>query len=471
MTETTVFTRLRKSIGTIRFRITALAVLAVVVVLVTASTALVVAQRRLLTENLDDALEQRAGEIESLVVDGRLPSVLTGIDEDTVAQVVTADGEVLAATPNFTGQRVMARPIAESPPHTIEDLPVDPPHATDRYRLLVTEADGSGGSAYVYTAGLLEDVDESTAVLARSVLVVVPAAAALLGLVVWWLVGRTLRPVEAIRREVAEIGGSDLRRRVPVPDTDDEIARLARTMNDMLVRVDAAAERQRRFIADASHELRSPLARIRSELEVDLAHPEEADFARSHRSVLEETTGLQRLVDDLLHLARSDAGVTTSVRHEPVDLDDIVLRNVQWLRAARNGTIDISGVTAAQVVGDVDQLNRAVANLIDNAARHARSKITITLAEHDGEAVLTVADDGPGIPPEQHERVFERFTRLDDARAAATGGTGLGLAIVRDVVERHHGSVVIDPEYRVGARFIVTLPVAANGSPVRRAGS
>jgi signal transduction histidine kinase len=459
-----VFTRLRKSMGTIRFRITALAVLAVVVVLVAASIALVVAQRRLLTENLDDALEQRAGEIESLVTDGRLTSVLTGIDEDTVAQVVTADGEVLAATPNFTGQPVMARPVAASPPRTIEELPVDPPHATDRYRLLVTEADGSGGPTYVYIAGLLEDVDESTAVLAQSVMVVVPAAAALLGLVVWWLVGRTLRPVEAIRREVAEIGGSDLRRRVPVPDTDDEIARLARTMNDMLVRVDLAAERQRRFIADASHELRSPLARIRSELEVDLAHPEAADFASSHRSVLEETTGLQRLVDDLLHLARSDAGVPTSVRQEPVDLDDIVLRNVQRLRAARNGSIDISGVTAAQVVGDVDQLSRAVANLIDNAARHARSNIAITLAEHDGQAVLTVTDDGPGIPPEQRERVFERFTRLDDARSAATGGTGLGLAIVRDVVERHHGSVVIDPMYREGARFIVTLPIAANGS-------
>jgi signal transduction histidine kinase len=463
MTEPTVFARLRKrarGLGTIRFRITALAVLAVVVVLVATSISLVVAQRRLLTENLDDALEQRAGEIESLVAEGRLRPVLTGIDEDTVAQVVSPAGEVLAATPNFTGNPVMARPIASSPPRTIEDLPVHPPHGTERYRLLVTQADGANGPAYVYIAGLLEDVDESTAVLAQSAMVVVPAAAALLGVVVWWLVGRTLRPVEAIRREVAEIGGTDLRRRVPVPDTNDEIARLARTMNDMLARVDRAAERQRRFIADASHELRSPLARIRSELEVDLAHPEDADFMSSHWSVLEETTGLQRLVDDLLLLARSDAGVRTSSRPEPVDLDDIVLRQVKRLRAARDGSIDISGVTAAQVLGDVDQLSRAVANLIDNAARHARSKITITLAEHDGEAVLTVTDDGPGIPPDQHERVFERFTRLDDARSAATGGTGLGLAIVRDVVERHHGRIYIDPEYREGASFIVTLPTA-----------
>jgi signal transduction histidine kinase len=467
MTETALLGRIRFA-GTIRFRITAIAVLAVVVVLVAASIALVFAQRAVLTENLEDALEQRAGEIESLVTEGRLPQVLTGIDEDTVAQVVTADGEVLAATPNFRGQPVMAEPVALVPPRTIEDLPVNPPQATPRYRLLVSEVDGPTGKTYVYIAGLLEDVDENTAALTRSVAVVIPATAVVLALIVWWLVGRTLRPVEAIRREVAEIGGSDLRRRVPVPDTNDEIARLATTMNDMLARVDSAVERQRRFVADASHELRSPLARIRSELEVDLAHPEAADLAGSHRSVLEETTGLQRLVDDLLHLARSDAGVTAAARQEPVDLDDIVLRNVRRLRAARNGSIDISGVTAAQVIGDVDQLSRAVANLVDNAARHARSKITITLAEHNREAVLTVSDDGPGIPADQRERVFERFTRLDDARSAATGGTGLGLAIVRDVIERHRGRIVIDPEYRNGARFIVTLPL---GSPAAQEGT
>src|SRR5215207_4718701 len=227
MTKTTLLTRIRRRTGTIRFRITALAVFAVVVVLVAASIALVLAQRALLTENLEDALKQRAGEIRSFVVEGRLPSVLTGIDEDTVVQVVTPNGEVLAATPNFSGRPAMVEPVTASPPRTIEHLSVSPPHGTARYRLVTSRVDGAAGTVYVYAAGLLDDVDESITVLVRSIMVVIPAAAALLGLVVWWLVGRTLRPVEAIRSEVAEIEGSDLGRRVPVPDTNDEIARLA----------------------------------------------------------------------------------------------------------------------------------------------------------------------------------------------------------------------------------------------------
>jgi signal transduction histidine kinase len=228
-------------------------------------------------------------------------------------------------------------------------------------------------------------------------------------------------------------------------------------MNAMLDRVESATARQQRFAADASHELRSPLTRIRAELEVDLAHPEQADLAATHRSVLEDATQLQRLVDDLLHLARVDAGAVSN-RREPVDLDDIVLRDARRLRADGRVQIDISGVSAAQLRGDADELARAVRNLTDNAVRHATSTVTLTLAEHGGRAVLTVADDGPGIPPAEQERIFERFARLDDARNADTGGTGLGLAITRDIVERHHGTIEIDSDHAPGARFRITLP-------------
>jgi signal transduction histidine kinase len=194
-------------------------------------------------------------------------------------------------------------------------------------------------------------------------------------------------------------------------------------------------------------------------LEVDLAHPDQADTEATQRSVLEEAVGLQRLVDDLLHLARSDAVQTRVTRHEPVDLDDLLVRLARRLRNDGRVGVDIGGVTAAQVHGDPDQLARAVANLVDNAARHARTQVRFTLAENDGVAVLSVSDDGPGIPAEQQERIFERFTRLDEARNSATGGAGLGLAIARDIIEQHHGRVRVDPDHHPGARFVVTLPL------------
>jgi signal transduction histidine kinase len=265
--------------------------------------------------------------------------------------------------------------------------------------------------------------------------------------------------VEAIRAEVAAISGSELDRRVPIPPGEDEITSLAATMNEMLDRLERAAERQQRFVADASHELRSPLTRIRSELEVDLADPAGADLEATHRSVLEEAAALELLVDDLLHLARSDAG-HQHLQLAAVDLDDLVLREASRLRTETPLTVDTSAVSAAQVQGDRAQLGRVIRNLGDNAARHARSAISVTLGERDGEAVLTISDDGPGIAPTEAPRIFERFTRTDEARSRGVGGTGLGLAIVKDIVERHHGRVTLEDGGGTGACFVVRLPTA-----------
>jgi signal transduction histidine kinase len=282
---------------------------------------------------------------------------------------------------------------------------------------------------------------------------------------VWWLVGRTLRPVEAIRREVAGIGagGAGLDRRVPVPAGDDEVSRLARTMNGMLDRIEDAARRQQRFVADASHELRSPLARVRAEVEVDLAHPGGADPDATAASVLAEVVAMQHLVDDLLALARADAGVDAGERG-PVDLDDLVDRQARRLRAAGRVAVDSRGVSAAQVVGDRDQLARAIGNVVDNAARHARTTVTLAVREDGGTAVVSVADDGPGIPPERRDDVFERFHRLDGARTAPAGGAGLGLAIAREIVVAHGGTIVVDPAHGPGARLVITLPLAPSPS-------
>jgi signal transduction histidine kinase len=446
----------------VRFRVTALATLAVLAVLVATSIGLVAAERRSLSDDVRETITQRADELAGMVATSQLPAALVD-NEDTRAQVVTLDGTVLSATSSL----LHATPIGAPPPpgrpealRTVQQLPA----GDGAFRVLSRRVEGPHGPVVVHVARALDDVARSSRVLAAGLAVSVPAVTAVLAVLVWGLVGRTLRPVEALRSEVASITGDDLARRVPQPGGDDEIARLARTMNAMLDRVEQATARQRRFVADASHELRSPLTRIRSELEVDLAHPGTADPIAGLRSALAEIGRLQRLVEDLLQLARSDAGAT-GVRRRLVDLDDIVLRESGRLRAQGRLRVDCSGVSAAQIPGDADQLARAVRNLTDNAARYAAGVVWLTLAEHDHTAVLTVADDGPGIPAEQRGRVFERFTRLDQARSTATGGAGLGLAIVLDIVRRHHGTIVIDPQHQPGARFIVTLPTAEAAEP------
>ncbi|WP_425593779.1 HAMP domain-containing sensor histidine kinase [Microbacterium terricola] len=305
----------------------------------------------------------------------------------------------------------------------------------------------------------MDDVDESVGALTRSLLIAVPVATALLAVAIWFLVGRVLRPVERIRARVAEISASSLDQRVPEPATRDEIARLAQTMNSMLARLEATAALQRRFVSDASHELRSPLTRIRTALEVDLAHPTGADVGATHRGALADATQLQGLIDDLLLLARLDEAAIHS-RRILVDLDDIVLAEVHG-RGATEQTIDVSRVSAAQVLGDPGQLTRVVRNLLDNALRYGASGIEVELAEVGQDAVLRVSDDGPGVDPALRERIFERFARADDARAAGTGGTGLGLAIARELVDLHGGSLVLDVEHRGGASFVVRLPAAA----------
>jgi signal transduction histidine kinase len=446
---------IRRLLGSVRFRVTAAATLAVLTVLAAAAVGLVASERRSLTGAVEETIAQRAGELATMVATARVPDALTD-DEDTRAQVVSLDGRVLTATPSLRG----AAPIDRPPPPGRGEVVRTLQHVAGGdgvFRVLSRRVDGPRGTAVIHVAGDLDDVEHGIRVLIAGLVVSLPAAAAVLAALVWMLVGRTLRPVEAIRAEVAGITGDDVRRRVPQPGGDDEIARLARTMNGMLDRVENAGARQRRFVADVSHELRSPLTRIRSELEVDLAHLDTADPQAALRSVLDEIGALEQMIEDLLYLARGDAGATVA-RRRPVDLDDIVLREVSRVRAAGRFEVDSSGVSAAQVSGDPDQLARAIRNLIDNAARYARRRLTLTLAERDHAAVLSVADDGPGIPPEQHQRVFERFTRLDEARSAAIGGAGLGLAIALDIVRRHHGRISIDPDHRPGARFVVTLP-------------
>ncbi|WP_318306212.1 sensor histidine kinase [Amycolatopsis solani] len=305
----------------------------------------------------------------------------------------------------------------------------------------------SGNSKYDVYAGVQIDPEGQAAVdSVRTVLTFgVPAVALLIGVIAWLAVRRSLRPVEAIRAEVAEIGAHDLGRRVPEPGTGDEIARLAGTMNTMLARLDEAVTRQSRFTSDASHELRTPLASLRTQLEVLLAHPDRLDWRHSCENALLDVTRLQDLVADLVLLGKLDhAGPD---RLEPVALSEVV----QAVAAGR-ADVEVSGTPVVR--GHRTRLERLVRNLVDNAERHAASRVVVAVSAVDGWAVLTVTDDGPGIPEADRERVFDRFVRLDDARARDDGGSGLGLAIVADIARAHGGTARAE----AGSRFVVTLP-------------
>jgi signal transduction histidine kinase len=269
-----------------------------------------------------------------------------------------------------------------------------------------------------------------------------------------------LRPVERIRNEVDEITHTTLHRRVPDPGTVDEVGRLARTMNAMLDRLEQAQEQQRRFVSDASHELRSPLTTIKASVEIAARHPVESRWQQAATTVLSETDRLDGLVGDLLELARLDETPSSTPTATEVDLDELVRAEVARHRGDTTITLDTTAVSAARVRGDQPQLTRVVRNLVDNAHRHARQRVAVDVHVEDGQVVLRVDDDGTGIPEGDRLRVFERFTRLDEGRARSAGGAGLGLALVKAVVTAHGGTVVVDDAAIGGARFEVTLPKA-----------
>jgi signal transduction histidine kinase len=281
----------------------------------------------------------------------------------------------------------------------------------------------------------------------------------LVAVTTWIVAGRALRPVESIRREVAAISGTELSRRVPQPRGGDEVARLAQTMNAMLDRLQSSRDRQRRFVSDASHELRSPVATMRHELEVALAHPDQTSVEAIASNLLAEGLRLERLVEDLLLLARADEDAL-SLTARPVDVDDLMLAEATRLRQRAIVRVDSSSVSAGRVLGDAAQLARLIRNLADNAERHAKSVVSLALVARLGELTLTVADDGDGIAEDDQVRIFERFTRLDGARARDAGGAGLGLAIVAAVARAHGGSVRLEPG--PGARFVIVLPAIDN---------
>ena len=332
----------------------------------------------------------------------------------------------------------------------------DDPEITEEVLVVAYGASVKGRDIVVYAAQPLEQVHDAVETVFRLAIVGIPLLVLITGAVTYLAAGRALRPVEAIRARVATTRDPSVR--VPVPPARDEVGRLAETMNEMLARLQAGQAVQRRFVADASHELRSPLATIATGLELLSRGDADRDTVTALRG---ETERLGRLVDALLLLARADESGLRP-RFEDVDLDEVA--EAERLRPAGRIVPRIEA-SHVRVVGDRGQLAQVVRNLVDNACRHARSTVVVSVRREDMIAVLDVADDGPGVPLDQRTRVFERFVRLDDARARADGGAGLGLAIVAEVVAAHGGTVDVVDSPLGGALFRVRLPIPDEAEP------
>ncbi|PPF66311.1 sensor histidine kinase [Clavibacter michiganensis] len=407
-----------------------------------------------LRASLEDGVRQATERTLETITDtvaARGPDAVTELGDDDLVQVLDADGRVLAHGEDAGGTALTA-PGGSGV--VVRD---------GERRLAVSDEVDDADGVTVVVAAPLEDADDALAAVVRLLLVAVPVVVALVALLAWIVVGRALRPVERIRRDAEAIGSARGDGRIDEPGTGDEVDRLARTLNGMLSRLDASRRSQQRFVSDASHELRSPLATVRQHAELARLHPDRTSLGELADVVLAEGGRQQDLVDALLVLSRLDEHAALDAR--PVDLDDVALDEVARLRARAGVRVDASGITACRVAGDARLLALAVRNLADNAARHAASTVSVATAAGSDGAVLTVDDDGRGIPAAERERVLDRFVRLDEGRDRESGGSGLGLAIVRAVAEAHGGSVAVEEAPGGGARVVLRLPAARPDAP------
>ncbi len=397
----------------VRVRLTVAAAIATAGVLLVSAIVLVVVFQRAEARHAEDLDRARLAELAALARHGEVPELITDVAGEGFAQAVVGD-RVIGASVSLgdSGPVTDWRPGGQPAARDVDDVPDD--DETEDYRVWAVTVDGPDGPVSLYVGTAREAIRESGVSLAVTLAVGVPLLLVLAVGLLWVLVGRTLRPVAA------------------------------------------AQARQRTFVADAAHELQSPLASYRAQLEVALRHPSGTDWTSTARELLAESDRMERLVRDLLFLARHDE--PQPLPAELVDLDDVVWEEVSRLRPTTGLDVDTAGVSAAPVRGGRDELARLVRNLLANAALHAQHRVVVSCAVTGEDVVLEVADDGPGIAPDQREEVFERFVRGDTARGHGSG-TGLGLPIVRAVAERHGGSVRV-ADSAVGARLQVRLPSA-----------
>jgi signal transduction histidine kinase len=434
-----------------------------------------------LIDEVDRSIEDRAADIAAQVISDNEEIVLGA---DAMAVVYSTDGSIFDATDLDIEIDGLLETVDGYGQPTDVSLPAAVTRDADNLRAMAIVVDFGvwvdGGvpdssepvgplapdDFIIYVGTSLDGVDRTVDAATKGVLIVGPTLIGVVGLLTWLFASRALRPVAAIRAEVDDINASGLHRRVPQPRSGDEIARLATTMNGMLARLEAASGRQRQFVSDASHELRSPLASMQARLDVAIRHGDFEGWQGTAESLRSDVLRMHRLVEDLLLLARANDGEVEGLPVQGlVDLDDVVFDVLAATEQPIGVHIDTSMVSAGLVGGHHDSLRRIVQNLIDNALRYASALITVQLVEESGPegsgtVVLLIDDDGSGIEPDQRDRVFERFVRLDDARARDSGGSGLGLAISREIARSHGGSLTLTDAPGGGARFELVLPAA-----------
>ncbi|MEO3860384.1 ATP-binding protein [Acrocarpospora sp. B8E8] len=379
-----------------------------------------------------------------------------GVD---MIQVVAPGGRILA-TSNAARDLPALSPVWPGPYDRIRELVSCPLPDGRCVHVTAVRATPAPDSPVVYAGKQTPPVVRSR-ILATVIAVQLILLIAFIGWVAWRIAGRALRPVEDIRAELAELTENDLSRRVPEPESEDEIARLARTANRALDRMEQAVMKQRQFAADASHELRTPIAGIRAQLESGQLHPD--DMADAIEAALRDTDRLESIVTDLLFLARMGAAQTTA--REEVDLANLVASHVAARPARVVAKLDLQPGVRVECV--VSQLARAINELLSNADRHAATEVSVDVRRTGDQAELAVWNDGEPIPAADQARIFERFTRLDTARSRGKGGTGLGLAISREVVEAHGGTLDVESE-PTGVRFVIRLPLPGTRRPGAR---
>jgi signal transduction histidine kinase len=444
----------------LRLRVTTVAT--IVVALTLLATGLLVTRwlRATLVDDADQQLSRQVAFVAELAERGELSPTLTATGVDTgQVQVITAKRVVVAVSPGLAATVRLdvfpAPAVGEQAAQTVPG-PVVGGVGSTHYRVVARTVDTPGGPLTVYAASSLRAAEKSVAALVAGLWVGLPLLTLLAVAGIWFVVGRSLSPVERMRREVAAIPGTRPDQRISPHARATELDRLAATMNGLLERIDDAAAARRQFLADASHELRSPLASARAQLEVGLAYPDGTDWPATASEVMVDIARLQSLAGELLDLARVDGGgrLPTSER-----MDLAALVTVEAGRYTdQRVTLQANEVW---VSADAALMVRLVRNLVDNALRHAQLSVHITVGVESGSACLRVWNDGAAIPLADRERIFEPFTRLDEARTTDEGGAGLGLSIARRAAELHGGSLVIGST-DTGAEFIAVLPLAAD---------
>jgi signal transduction histidine kinase len=426
-------------------RTTLFATVVVALALAIAAAGIVWFQRRQLEAALTDLARQQSAGVVTNLRAGMKPREAvsgTGGSDTALVQIVDRHGEVLAASAAIAGEpRLTSLTVSVGEERVLHDVRA-PTGEEEPFVLVLRGVATAQGPVVVLAAQSLESVSRSERVTTVALLVGSPAILLVVALTSYWLTGRALAPVESMRRRVAGIGLGDLSERVPVTLRDDEISRLGTTMNAMLGRLESGAAAQRRFAADASHEMRSPLAGIRASAEVALNHPGAVNWRSAAGDVLAETERLEHLVSDLLLLARADEQ-GLPLRMTEVDLDELAGAEAARARNQHRVALVVQA-TPVRLSGDEDQLRRALRNVVDNAVRHADSTVVIRTYRDRGGAVVEVTDDGPGIPVADRQRVFERFVRLDTSRQRSSGGVGLGLAIAAEIIRSHRGTIAVD---------------------------